>query len=124
MHRVGEIDEVNYEMNNEVSTEVATKNGYLCCPIEDLLFTHSDIYSLVDWFSMSSKMVGVGMPKTWIPLDSQSIFDVFYNDELLTQTHKTNVTLRVRSKCGDENYKHKGTFIGLWIGVVLSLRDR
>ena len=122
MHRVGEIDEVNYEMNNEVSTEVATKNGYLCCHIKDLLFNHSGICSLIDWLSMSSKTVE--MPKTWIPLDSQSIFDVFYNDELLTQTHKTNVTLRVRSKCGDENYKHKGTFIGLWIGVVLSLRDR
>jgi hypothetical protein len=113
LHRVGEIDEVNYEMNNEVSTEVATKNGYLCCPIEDLLFTQPDIYSLVDWLSMSSKMVGVGMPKTWIPLDSQSICEVFYNYELLTQTHKTNVTLRIRSNAGMKTTNTRGHLSGM-----------
>ena len=48
LHNVGEIDEVEYEMNNEVSTEIATKNGDLCCDTEGLMFTQPDINSLMD----------------------------------------------------------------------------
>ena len=48
LHSLGAIEEVYYEINNGISTEVATKNSDLCCHIDDLMFIQPGINSLMD----------------------------------------------------------------------------
>ena len=43
LHNLGEIEEVEHEINNEVSTEMTTKNGDLCCHDNALMFVQPDI---------------------------------------------------------------------------------
>ena len=40
LHNVGEIEDVEYKMNNKVSIKVVTKNGDLCCHIGGLSNIH------------------------------------------------------------------------------------
>jgi hypothetical protein len=68
---------VEYEINNEVITEVATKNSDLCCHTDGLIFIQPGINSLTNWSSISSKTIRI--PNTWILLESQSTIDVFCN---------------------------------------------
>ena len=55
LHNLGEVEEVEYEINNAVSTEMTVQ---------------PDINSLVDQSNTSSETIGI--PNTWILLDSQS----------------------------------------------------
>ena len=64
----------------------ATKNGDLYCDTEGQMCTQPDINSLMDRSSTPSKAVGI--PNTWLLLDSQSIIDVVSNGDLLTQLSK------------------------------------
>ena len=52
----------------------------------------------MDHSNTSSKIVVIS--NTWILLDSQSTIDVICNSELLTQFHKTNISLRIRCNTG------------------------
>ena len=93
---MGEVKEVDYEINSKVSTETTTNNEVSTemttnedprCHGNALIFTQPDINSLMGRSNMSSKTIGI--PKTWILLDSQSTTDVLFNNELLTKNHKT-----------------------------------
>ena len=84
-------NEVSVEMTtNEVSAEMTTKNEYSQCHCDALIFTQPDVTSLMSQTNTSSKAVGI--PRRWILLNSESTIDVFFNNELLTQLHKTNIT--------------------------------
>ena len=91
LHNVGEKEKVKYD--NEVSTDMTTKNDDVRCHANGLIFTQPDTDSLMDQLSTSSETVGIH--NTWIMLDSQSTIDVFCNGELLSQIHKTNVVLGI-----------------------------
>ena len=89
LHNMGEVEEVDYKINNEVSTEMTnnnevstemTTNEDPCCHDNALTVIQPDVNSLMGQSNTSSKTVGI--PKAWILLDSQSIIDVFFNDEL------------------------------------------
>ena len=75
LHNVGGIEEVEYEINNQFSTEITTNNDVLHCHANSLLFIQPDINSLIDRLSTSSETVLI--PNMWILLDSQSTIDVF-----------------------------------------------
>ena len=116
MGKVKEVDykinnEVSAEMtNNEVSTEMTTKHEDPCCHDDALIFTQPDVTSLMGQSNTFSKTVGI--PRTWILLDSQSMIDVFCNGELLTQIHKTNITLRIRCNAGTKRTNMRGPLPG------------
>ena len=61
LHNVREIDKVDYNINSEISTEIATKSVDLYCnaEAEGLIFVQSDIKSLMDQPSTASK---IGIP--------------------------------------------------------------
>ena len=113
-HNLGEIEEMKYEINNEVSTQMTTKNGDLCCHGDAVMFIQPDISSLMDRSNTPFKAVGI--PKMWNLLDSQSTFDVFCNDEPLTQIHKTIITLRIRCNAGIKTTNIRGHLSGYgWV---------
>ena len=91
LHNIEEVEEVEHEINNEVSAEMTTnkvsaemttKHEDPCCHGDALIFTQPDVNSLIDQFNTSSKTAGI--PRTWISLDSQSTINVFCNGEPLT----------------------------------------
>ena len=119
LHNMGEMEEVDYETNNEISTEMATHevSTEMTTKHEDpryysdvLIFIQPDVSSLMDLSNTSSKTVGI--PKTWILLDSQSTIDVFCNGELLTQIHKTNATVRIRYNAGMKATNRREQLLG------------
>ena len=55
VNNVGKIEEVEYEINNEVSTEMTTKNGNISCLADSLLFIQPDVSSFMDQSNTSSK---------------------------------------------------------------------
>ena len=104
------------KINNEVSTELTTKSGPLCCHGDALMFIQSDINSLMDQLNTSSKTIKI--PNTLILLESQSTIDVFCNGELLTQIHKTNITLRIGCNAGMKTKNTRGHLLGyrsMWL---------
>ena len=83
LHNMGEVKEVDYEINNAVSTEMTTNNEVSaemttnedpCCHGDALIFTQPGVNSLIDRSNTSSKIVGI--PRTWISLDNQSTINV------------------------------------------------
>ena len=74
---------------------MTTKNGDLCCHGNALMFGEPDISSLMDRPNTSSKTIRI--PNTRILLEIQFTIYAFCNGELLTQIHKTNVTLGMKS---------------------------
>jgi hypothetical protein len=111
LHNMGDIDKTEYEMKNEGSTEISTKNGDLYCNNEGILFQQPDVNSLKDQLSTPSKRVGI--PKTWILIDSQFTIDVFCNGEIFTQIHETNIILRIRCNAGVKTRNLRGHLSGI-----------
>ena len=110
VHSVEYIGEVEHEINNEVSTEMTTKNGEMFFHGDALMFVQSNSSSLIDRSNTSPKTIRI--PNTWILLDSQSTIDIFCNGELLTQIHKTNITLRIRYNAGMNTTNMRGYLSG------------
>ena len=110
LHTMGENKEVDYEINNEDSTEMTTNYEDPCYHGDTLMFTQPDISSLMDWSSTSYTTVRI--PKTSILPDSQSTSDAFCNGELLTPIHKTNITLRTRCNTGMKTTHTRGHLLG------------
>ena len=71
LHNMGEVEEVDYKINNEVSTEMTnnnevstemTTNEDPCCHGDALIFAQSGVNPLMGWSNTTSKTVGI--PKT------------------------------------------------------------
>ena len=82
LYNVGKTEEVEYQINNEVSAEIITKNSDSCYHADSILFIQPATNSLMDRSSVSSKTIGIF---NTILLENQSIIDVIYNCELLTK---------------------------------------
>ena len=91
LHNMGEVEAVDYEINNEVSaemannevsTEMSTNHEDPCCHGDALRFIQPGVNILMGRSNTSSKTVKI--PKTLISLDTQSTTNVFCNGELLT----------------------------------------
>ena len=48
VNNVGKIEEVEYEINNEVGSDMTTKNGDLCYHRDAIMFIQPDINGLMD----------------------------------------------------------------------------
>ena len=59
LHNLGEIEEVEHEINNEVSTEMTTKHDDPCCHGDALIFIQPDVTSLMGRLNTSFKTVGI-----------------------------------------------------------------
>ena len=59
LHNIGEIEEVDYEIKDEVRTEMTTKNEDLCCHGDALMFIQPDVSSLMDRSDTSSETVRI-----------------------------------------------------------------
>ena len=78
-----------------------------------IMFVHSNTESSPITQKLSSK---VGIPSTWILLDSQSTIDVFCNTSLLSQIHKTNTTMHIRCNAGAKSTNLRGHLSGYcWV---------
>ena len=71
LHNMGEAEDVDYKINNEVSTEMTNNNEVSTemttnedprCHGDTLIFTQPDVNSLMGWSNTSSKTVRI--PKT------------------------------------------------------------
>ena len=118
VHSVEYIGEVEHEINNEVSTEMTTKNGEMFFHGDALMFVQSNSSSLMNQSNTSSKTIRI--PNTWILIYSQSTMEVFCNGELRTQIHETNITIRTRCNTGMNTKIMMGTPAGIRMGMVIS----
>ena len=75
LRNMGDIEEVECEINNEVIAGITTQNGEFFCYSNALMFVQPDVSSLMDQSNASSRIIGI--PNTWILLDSQSTINVF-----------------------------------------------
>ena len=98
LYNMGKIVEMDYKINNEVSTTMTTKHEDSRCHGDALMFIQPDVSSLMDRSNTSYKTVGI--PKMWSLLDSQFTTDVFHNGEILTQINTTNITLGIICNAG------------------------